>query len=271
MICYHFIDMFDAHFHTSSIAAEKKAFAEKNSKAVSCGMRGFCCSSSENDWEAVLQAASECRGIIPCLGIHPWHAAGFNSDAEARLRQKLILTGAFIGEAGLDFLKPHRELQEKAFESQLRLAAELKRPVMLHCVRAWGRLAEMLKACHPPCFIVHSFGASCEIMAELAALGGYFSFGPGLAKVNSKKSRAVFAQLIGNSDNEGRLKGRFLFESEGGSIFEALNAAAEIAVNNGRFGGLEEAVREISAMAEANARAFLAKAGFMPESGGLRK
>lgn len=263
--------MFDAHFHPGGISAAEKIFADKSFNKEHCGLRGFCCSSSENDWEAALQAASEYCGIIPCLGIHPWHAADFNRDAEARLRHKLIITGAFIGEAGLDFLQPHRELQEKAFESQLRLAAELKRPIMLHCVKAWGLLAEMLKTFHPPCFIVHSFGASLQIMKELSAIGGYFSFGPGLAEPRRKKSRAAFAQLLGNAYKESIPNGLFLFESEGGKISETVKAAAEIAVSNGKYCGLEEAVREISAMAEANASAFLAKAGLMPEGGALRK
>ena len=46
----------------------------------------------------------------------------------------------------MDFrIEGGRALQEEALKSQLRLARELERPVALHCVKAFERLAQVLR------------------------------------------------------------------------------------------------------------------------------
>eukprot|EP00984_Skeletonema_dohrnii_P018483 scaffold8650_cov118-Skeletonema_dohrnii-CCMP3373.AAC.4 len=107
---------------------------------------------------------------VPCYGIHPWFLYDVltSSDDEevdwlGELKQRLIdHPDAIVGEIGLDgnrwveveqsdqseesiwkrerVLACPMELQRKAFEEQLVLAAELQRPVSIHVVSAWGEL-----------------------------------------------------------------------------------------------------------------------------------
>ena len=72
--------------------------------------------------------------------------------------------------------------------------------------------------------MVHSFSGSEDIMRQLAALGGWFSFGPGLAMENAKKYRAAFLSVPID---------KFMLESEGGitqhsGLIVAAEAAAKI-------------------------------------------
>ncbi|KAK1748589.1 TatD family deoxyribonuclease [Skeletonema marinoi] len=106
---------------------------------------------------------------VPCYGIHPWFLYDVltSSDEEVdwlgELKQRLLdHPDAIVGEIGLDgnrwvevkqsdqaeesiwkrerVLACPMELQRKAFEEQLVLAAELQRPVSIHVVSAWGEL-----------------------------------------------------------------------------------------------------------------------------------
>jgi TatD DNase family protein len=85
-----------------------------------------------------------------------------------------------IGEIGLDqSLEPlNKDAQEDVFRAQLDLARKHERPVTIHCRRAWGWLMDILKTEEiPNGFQVHAYGGSVELIAPLAEMGAYFSFG----------------------------------------------------------------------------------------------
>ncbi|MDE7377094.1 MAG: TatD family hydrolase, partial [Muribaculaceae bacterium] len=105
------------------------------------------------------------------VGVHPW-------DAEAqvdweRLRQAASLPQVVaIGECGLDALRgPALDVQEPVFVRQARLAEELGKPLIVHCVRAYGRLMELRRALSPSQpWLVHGFRGKPELARQLAAL-----------------------------------------------------------------------------------------------------
>lgn len=156
--------------------------------------------SCEADWPAVLDLAQRHPDlVIPSLGLHPWYVPERSPrwlDTLARLARA---SGAAIGEIGLDRWK--RDLpwdaQEDCFAAQLRLAAELNRPVSIHCLKAWGRLAELLeREPRPACgFILHSFGGSSEMIERLAPLGAYFSLPGAFARPGREHKAAVFLRV----------------------------------------------------------------------------
>lgn len=81
-------------------------------------------------------------------GVHPHHAADWNPDTPAALRELAAHTGVVaIGECGLDFFRNFSppEAQEAAFIAQLGLAAELGLPVFLHQRDAFGRFTAILR------------------------------------------------------------------------------------------------------------------------------
>ena len=98
-----------------------------------------------------------------------------------------------IGEIGLDYYYEgyDREVQKKAFISQLELAIKLNLPVIIHSRDAWQDTVNILKEYAPKLkkgFLMHCFSGSKEIADILIKLGAYFSFGGALTFKNSKKS-----------------------------------------------------------------------------------
>lgn len=78
------------------------------------------------------------------LQLHPWHLTGREqiSDFEQCARQ-LQSDHIFIaiGECGLDPLcSTPMDLQHTAFLAALRLAKELHKPLIIHCVKLWSEL-----------------------------------------------------------------------------------------------------------------------------------
>lgn len=153
----------------------------------------------EADWPAVeALALSYPDFITPAFGIHPWKA---HTAADGwRERLALLLEKhphSTVGECGLDrwVSSPLLDIQLPVFVDQLRLAREIRRPVTIHCLKAWGPLFEALLECPPPRFLMHSFGGSIETARQLLPLGAYFSFSGHFLHPRKAAALDVFRQL----------------------------------------------------------------------------
>ncbi len=173
---------FDAHNHVQDDRFGERA-AELAAEAARVGIakmvvNGAC----ESDWPQVVALARQFPDlIIPSFGYHPWYLGERTTNWLVNLTHALDETpGAVIGEIGLDRWKPDLAYdgQEEVFIAQLRLAAERNLPASIHCLRAWGRLHDLLRATPRPArgFLLHSYGGPEEMIAPLAKLGAYFSF-----------------------------------------------------------------------------------------------
>lgn len=133
----------------------------------------------EQDWPAVREWARRDSRVIPSFGLHPWYVPDRSPAWQARLLDCLDQGPAALGEIGLDRWIKNYNLpeQEEVFVWQLRLAAQRNLPVSIHCLRAWGRLLELLREQpRPQCgFLLHSYGGPAEMIGPLADLGAYFS------------------------------------------------------------------------------------------------
>ena len=104
-----------------------------------------------------------------------------------------------VGEIGLDrWIEGHDDAaQARSSRAQLALAAELNRAVTIHCLRAWGALAETLRS-HPlPArgFLIHAYGGPAEMTREFLERGGYFSFNAYFLHERKESQRDVFRRL----------------------------------------------------------------------------
>jgi len=154
----------------------------------------------EADWPAVAALAARHPWVWPSFGLHPWYVAERTTGWENALREQLAAhPAAGVGEIGLDrWIEGHDDaMQAEVFTSQLAVAAELDRPVTIHCLRAWGALAETLRKCPLPArgFLIHAYGGSLEMMREFAALGGYFSFNAYFLHARKVAQRAAFQEI----------------------------------------------------------------------------
>ena len=153
----------------------------------------------ESDWPQVLALARREKGVVPSFGCHPWHLQERTPGWLHQLEQFLDAIPSAVGEIGLDRWKPDLPYagQEEAFLAQLRIAAERDRPVSIHCLQAWGRLLELLKAVPRPArgFLLHSFGGPAEMIPAFAGLGAYFSFPGYFLQERKGRQREAFRHV----------------------------------------------------------------------------
>lgn len=192
--------LFDAHNHLQD---ERFAHQQNSilSAAAGTGVAAMVVNgSAEDDWGSVAQLAEQHAMVIPSYGVHPWYVRGASPDWLKILRHYLEKDPrSAVGEIGLDRWKsdlPY-EGQEEVFLDQWRLARELNRPASIHCLKAWGRLLELLQQdpLPSPGFVLHSYGGPPEMIPAFAKLGGYFSF-PGYYLHDRKANqRATFRHV----------------------------------------------------------------------------
>jgi TatD DNase family protein len=131
--------------------------------------------------ERAAALARNARGLSATAGVHPHEARTWSREADARVRELLAAPEVVaVGETGLDFHYMHspRESQRSAFEAQLALAVELKKPVVVHARAADADMAAMLRALgqRPPVVVLHSFSSGDEVWDAGMTIGAYFSF-----------------------------------------------------------------------------------------------
>jgi TatD DNase family protein len=113
-------------------------------------------------------------------GIHPWH---LNSDNFERLIEKVHSVAGSqslvaIGEAGFDKLRgPEIGIQATAFRAQVLISEEIRKPLFIHCVRAWDELLPAHKRLRPKMpWLIHGFRGNTELAIQLISKGMYLSF-----------------------------------------------------------------------------------------------
>ncbi len=85
------------------------------------------------------------------IGIHPENATSEAQITELQIKELAKKSNCVaIGEIGLDNRYENAgEVQEQVFISQLQLAEQLQKPVILHCVNSWDR-CRFLHQAHAP-------------------------------------------------------------------------------------------------------------------------
>ena len=169
---------------------------------------------AENDWEDVAALAREHAFVAPSYGLHPWNEGNASAQWRDALRRRLDADPrSAVGEIGLDrwilerakpddsrlagLRRAPLEEQLEAFVWQLSLAADRNLPVTIHCLEAWGALADALRRTRRPArgFLLHAYGGSADLAREVAALGAYFSFNGHFLSERQAAKRAVFASI----------------------------------------------------------------------------
>jgi TatD DNase family protein len=100
---------------------------------------------------------------------------------------------AAVGEIGIDHTLKQRNDTEQCivFTEQLRLATKLKRPVSIHCRKAWFVLQSTLKTLSGVPFggVVHSYSGSSELVSELLKYGLSISFSGSVTNERNLRAR----------------------------------------------------------------------------------
>jgi TatD DNase family protein len=171
--------LIDTHCHLadSAFASDRPAVLDR---AWAAGVeRVVVIGESRANAEAALTMAAAEPRILATAGVHPHEASAWGSDAEAWLRERLADPRIVaVGEMGLDFHYDHssRADQHRAFEAQLRLAAEAGKPAVIHAREADEAVAAVLAAYPDVTAILHSFSSGMALLRAGLVLRHYVSF-----------------------------------------------------------------------------------------------
>ncbi len=143
------------------------------------------------------------------LGIHPWFISAIETqldflETQLKLNDKNLL---LIGECGLDKIKgADFEIQKEVFIQQIRLSEKYKKPLIIHCVKAYNELLEIHKKEKPyQPWVIHGFNKNSKLAQQLIASGIYLSFGVSILK-SIKQQEAIknipISKLFLETDNK---------------------------------------------------------------------
>ncbi|MFM7885754.1 MAG: TatD family hydrolase [Pseudanabaena sp.] len=144
---------------------------------------------------------------ICSLGLHPWFVDESWADAWRNLEVLASLEQVVaIGECGLDrHINLPMELQTVIFQKHLELAETLRKPLVIHCVKAFAELIALKKNSKSSVpWIIHGFHKKIEVFKQLLRHDFYFSFG---AAILSDRDPVI--QAIINIPND-----KFLLETD---------------------------------------------------------
>ncbi|MBP1166715.1 MULTISPECIES: TatD family hydrolase [unclassified Chryseobacterium] len=112
------------------------------------------------------------------IGIHPQDIDVNNIEQQFLWMKNMIFQNCFaIGECGLDSLVSiDHKIQEEVFLMQIKIANEVKKPLIIHCVRKFYEVISFKKKAEQP-MIIHGFNKKHQIAEDLLANNFYLSFG----------------------------------------------------------------------------------------------
>ena len=172
---------FDSHCHlTDGAFASDGEGAVK--RAVAAGVEGMVTICSDaRDLARVLLLTRVHPEVWGTAGVHPHEARHASAEALDLVRQAVRdeprIRG--VGECGLDYHYNHspRDAQLAAFRAQLELAAELRRPVVVHSREADADTAHLIRE-HGRLVlgVLHCFSGGGELLEVALDAGWYVSF-----------------------------------------------------------------------------------------------
>jgi TatD DNase family protein len=173
-----------------------------------------------------LEIANETSGpglsaVYASVGIHPQEAASATSEALNKLAGLALDPRCIaIGEIGLDYYhvdNPGVGTQQQAFVAQMRLAAQLRKPILIHCrtselatpqakekfgeADAWEDLLALIREHWTPTGlggIMHCFSGTVEQAERSLAAGFHLSFAGNLTYPKSQAIREAAALAPGH-------------------------------------------------------------------------
>ena len=157
----------DAHAHVKTKAEALERIRE--------GIPTMVCGTEDARWVMELCHMPEAEGILfPVFGLHPWYADQWKVEDMMPYLEKCQV----IGEIGMDSLWCNVPLkrQKEVLEKQLQIAAEWKKPVVLHTKDQEREILELIKK-YPNTYLVHLYSADHDLDGYLD-LDCYFSVGP---------------------------------------------------------------------------------------------
>jgi TatD DNase family protein len=152
-----------------------------------------------NSSQRAAALAQHYEGVYAAIGIHPHEAQSATPEdyktllqlARAREVNRIIAWG----EIGLDYHYDHspRDIQQREFRRQLRLARELDLPVCIHSREAHDDVLTILEEerAIDVGVVMHCFSGDAQVARRCLALGFYISFAGPVTFTNARTLPAI--------------------------------------------------------------------------------
>ncbi|RCS29425.1 hydrolase TatD [Rhodanobacter denitrificans] len=156
-------------FHPDLDAVLRRAQAHGVGRMVVTG------ASRDGSGHALALARAHPGTLYATAGVHPHHAVDYDDATDAALRELAVQPQVrAVGETGLDYHRNYspREVQLAVFERQLRIAADLHKPLFLHQRDAHADFVALLRRYRDrvPGAVVHCFTDTGEALRDYLAL-----------------------------------------------------------------------------------------------------
>nr|CCA21692.1 conserved unknown protein putative [Albugo laibachii Nc14] len=153
----------------------------------------------ETSREAIQLGRLYPQQVFPTAGVHPFHAVTLPSEEELESLRELSTQVFAVGECGLDYSDgfPSPATQQTWFESQLRIACAVQKPLFLHERGAFTDFMEIITKVRSevsvfPNVVVHCFtGNQMELQAYIRS--GFYI---GITGYICKKHGASVCELL---------------------------------------------------------------------------
>ena len=193
--------IFDSHCHIYDNQFED--VDEIIQRAVSCGVKKLLIPGNTYfECHKAIEIANAYPFVYASVGVHPSEVFELNLKDTINALRKLTKNTKVvaIGEIGLDYhwfkLESEREIQREWFREQLRLAEELKMPVIIHSRDACQDTMKILKeACLTVKVVFHCFSYSVETMKEIINMGWFIGLDGPVTYKNAIEPKEV-AKLV---------------------------------------------------------------------------
>jgi len=177
------VKLVDSHCHLDDekFAADLEAVIERAQAAGVESLMAIGTGNGPPDLEVAIRLADRYPCFYATVGVHPHDAAKATPATFEHLRALLHHPKVLaIGEIGLDYhydFSP-REVQREVFSTQLRLAVEALKPIVIHTREAWDDTLRLIDENPPPrAGIMHCFTGGPVEARQALDRGFYLSFG----------------------------------------------------------------------------------------------
>lgn len=194
----------DSHCHLN-ILSEDEVGTTKNvvRQAKAHGVtRMLCISIDPARWHEVLQLAEDYPEVYAAIGIHPCTAGDISVTDEELIEAASHPKVIAIGEVGLDYhhqnpAETDLTYQETRLRQHIRVAKELKKPLVIHTRSSTLRLLKILREenAQEVGGIMHCFVEDLQTAQEAMELGFYISFSGILTFKNARELKKVAQQI----------------------------------------------------------------------------
>jgi len=194
------MELIDTHCHLTFDVLERDIDAVIARSRIAGIAEWITVGTDPQENRRAIEFAERFENMYAAVGIHPHDAKTVTAETIQELKkiaqhEKVVA----IGETGLDYhynLSLHQD-QRKVFAEHLKIAAEIARPVIIHCREAFEETMEILQQHSRDLkgVVFHCFGGSSEQAKIVLDKGFYISF-TGVVTFKNARIKQQAAKIV---------------------------------------------------------------------------